>query len=243
MRPLSASELLSVWEGGHEQALVDRALLLLACACPDESWDDLAALPIGRRDARLLTLREWSLGPQLCCLARCPACGESLELTFSMEDVRVDATPLAEAELYLEMEGYEVSFRLLDSTDLTALHGADDRAAARHTLLERSVLTVRCNGEDHSGSRLPAPVLDAVVRRMAEADPQADVHTVLSCPACAHSWQATFDIVSFFWAEIENWAYRMLRDVHRLASAYGWREADVLALSPRRRQFYLEMVN
>lgn len=243
MRPLSASELLRAWEGGHEQPLADRALLLLSYACPDESWDDLAALPIGRRDARLLTLREWSLGPHLSCVARCPACRQSLELSFSVEDVRAEATPPAEAELDLEVEGYEVTFRLLDSTDLTALPSTSDGAAGRRTLLEHSVLSARSNGETHSVSRLPATVLDAVVRRMAQADPQADVHTELACPTCAHSWQATFDIVSFFWTEIENWAYRMLRDVHRLASAYGWREADVLALSPRRRQFYLEMVN
>jgi hypothetical protein len=33
----------------------------------------------------------------------------------------------------------------------------------------------------------------------------------------------------------------MLYDVHALASAYGWREADVLAMSPMRRQVYLEL--
>ncbi len=242
MRPLSAPELLHAWEGGHDQPLTSRALLLLAYACPDESWDDLAALPVGRRDARLLTLREWRLGPRLSCLARCPTCGESLELNFTVDDVRVEAAPAAESDLNLQVEGYELSFRLPDSTDLAALHDADDGAAARRSLLDRAVLSARRNGRKHPVSRLPAAALDAVVRRMAEVDPQADVHTVLTCPACTHSWQATFDIVSFFWAEIENWAHRMLRDVHRLASAYGWREADVLALSPRRRQLYLEMV-
>ena len=37
------------------------------------------------------------------------------------------------------------------------------------------------------------------------------------------------------------WARRTLRDVHVLARAYGWREADVLALSPTRRQIYVEL--
>ena len=32
-----------------------------------------------------------------------------------------------------------------------------------------------------------------------------------------------------------------LRDVHGLAAAYGWREEDVLRLSPTRRQIYLEL--
>ena len=78
---------------------------------------------------------------------------------------------------------------------------------------------------------------------MAQADPQADVQLALSCPACSHQWQSVFDIVSFFWSEMNAWAYRILREVHILASAYGWREADILAMSPYRRQLYLKMVS
>jgi hypothetical protein len=50
------------------------------------------------------------------------------------------------------------------------------------------------------------------------------------------------DIASYLWSEIHAWAGRMLRDVHALAAAYGWREADILAMSPWRRQAYLEMI-
>jgi hypothetical protein len=44
------------------------------------------------------------------------------------------------------------------------------------------------------------------------------------------------------WREIESMAGRLLRDVHALASAYGWHEKDILALSPVRRQFYLTLI-
>ena len=43
---------------------------------------------------------------------------------------------------------------------------------------------------------------------MAEADPQADVQLELNCHACAHTWASPFDIVSFFWREIDAWAQR-----------------------------------
>ena len=79
--------------------------------------------------------------------------------------------------------------------------------------------------------------------RMAQADPQANIQLALGCPACGHSWLALFDIVGFFWREIDTWARRVLRDIHTLALAYGWSEAEILALSPWRRQFYLEMVS
>jgi hypothetical protein len=77
---------------------------------------------------------------------------------------------------------------------------------------------------------------------MQEHDPGADVRIGLSCPACQHGWTLGFDIVSFIWGEIEDWAQRLLADVHVLAQAYGWSERDILALSPTRRQLYLEMV-
>ena len=64
-----------------------------------------------------------------------------------------------------------------------------------------------------------------------------------TCPACTFTWSEPFDIVTFFWAEIDAWARRLLADVHVLASSYGWSERDILALSPVRRQYYLEMVN
>jgi hypothetical protein len=41
---------------------------------------------------------------------------------------------------------------------------------------------------------------------------------------------------------VEDWASRLLLEVHALASVYGWSERDVLNLSPRRRRLYLDMV-
>ncbi|MGH8523199.1 MAG: phage baseplate protein, partial [Gammaproteobacteria bacterium] len=75
------------------------------------------------------------------------------------------------------------------------------------------------------------------------ADPQSNLQISLTCPACGHCWEALFDIVFFLWAEINHWAERTLRAVHLLARAYGWREADVLAMSPTRRQMYLGMAS
>ena len=62
MRALSAAELLSVWERGTGQPPHERALSLLAAACPESSRDELAILSIGERDKRLLTLRAWTFG-------------------------------------------------------------------------------------------------------------------------------------------------------------------------------------
>jgi len=64
----------------------------------------------------------------------------------------------------------------------------------------------------------------------------------LSCPVCRQNWRLSFDIGAFLWAEINSLAKRLLREVHTLARAYGWREADILSMSATRRQAYIELV-
>jgi hypothetical protein len=73
-------------------------------------------------------------------------------------------------------------------------------------------------------------------------DIQADSRIEIHCPACGAQSSAEFDIAAFFWQEITAQARRLLREVHALARAYGWREADILAMSARRRQAYLSLI-
>src|SRR5215204_6554358 len=97
MRSLSAYDLLRVWEAGEDQHPLDRALTLLAAACPELTWDELAALSVGQRDARLLALRERTSGPRLNGFAECPQCLERLEFDVAVADLRVAADPDTDA--------------------------------------------------------------------------------------------------------------------------------------------------
>jgi hypothetical protein len=136
----------------------------------------------------------------------------------------------------------EVKFRLPNSADLLLIADLADASQARATLLERCVQQVTRSGAPLPVSELPEDVLSGITERMAQIDPQADIQIALTCPACAWQWSSLFDIVSYLWSEINTWAIRMLREVHQLASVYGWRESDILALSPLRRQLYLELI-
>lgn len=241
MQGLSAAKLLGAWETGIDQSPLQRALTLLVAACPDIPSEILAQLSIGERDARLLTLREQIFGSRLSSLVNCPCCNEALELGFDVSDIRAEAGCEGDAMGFSAAE-YEVSFRLPNSLDLFAIDERRDVILGRQLLFQRCVVTARHKGENCPADLLPAEIIDRVAAQMSQADPQADVQLALSCPQCSHEWRAVFDIVSFFWAEISAWASRILREVHALASAYGWREADILAMSPRRRQCYLDMV-
>jgi hypothetical protein len=242
MRPLTASTLLTLWEHGLTQPPLQRALALLIAAYPDTPPETLAALPLGQRDARLLTLRAATFGERLNSLVPCPQCGERLELAFNIHDIRA-GTALEDGiapdhPLSLTVDDYALTFRLPNSLDLAAL-ATTMNPTARH-LLDRCLLTAT-----HAGTPtrdLPPPVVQALTAAMSAADPQADVQLALTCPACHHPWQATFDILAYFWSEIHTWAQRTLREIHLLASAYGWREPDILALTPLRRAMYLQML-
>jgi hypothetical protein len=242
MRPLSAAELLNVWERGAAQQPAQRALALLAAASTEADADALAQLSIGARDRRLLTLREWMFGPQMPCLVVCPACSQRLELSLDANDLRLADEAEEAAQFSVTSAGFEVRFRLPNSRDLLALAPAGS-AEARRQLLQRCLLCAACGGAACAFDELPAEVLEAVADAMGRADPQADVQLSLACPDCGHAWAVPFDIVAYLWGELHTWAQRVLREVHMLASAYGWREADILALSPLRRELYLQMVS
>jgi hypothetical protein len=250
MRPLSAAQLLDAWEQGLSEPAYRRALPLLAAAFPDTPIDAVAALSIGERDRWLLTLREWTFGSQLASVANCSRCDEPIEWTANTADLHLEQqsipAPLSQiptAPLSLEADRYTVNFRVPNTSDLAALAECVDTASGHSALLERCVLTAELDGRETSTGELPSEIVAAVVKRMAEADPQADLKFELICPACGGSWQAVFDIESFFWSEVNAWAQRILLEVHLLARAYGWREIDILNLSPWRRQFYLGLAS
>ena len=239
----STLSLLSAWEAGRaEPHPVQRALALLGAAFPDASQGALAELSIGERDARLLALRERVFGPHLDALVVCPRCGERLELQVNASELKVEQPSDRGGALLLHVDDYEIAFRVPNSVDLAALVDATEIDTARRKLLERVISHATCRGQEIVAQELPETVLAAVEQQMAAADPQGEVLLDVSCQSCGNEWQVLFDVVSFLCSEVDAWAVRLLREVHSLARAYGWREAEILAMSPWRRQCYLEML-
>ncbi len=243
MRVLSAAELLVLWEYGVAQSLPQWALSLLVAVNPEFTPESLAKQRVGWRDSCLLTLRERLFGTRIDGLAVCPNCGEKLELTLDTADLRVVPQTESTEKLCLNQAGYEINFRLPNSVDLIAASTQEDTTAGRPLLLQRCLVSTVHEGKEIGFDQISSNVVDAIIEQMAEGDPQADVQLALSCPACQHQWQILFDIVSYLWEEINTWARLILQEVHLLASAYGWREADILALSSHRRHLYLEMIS
>lgn len=243
MRLPSIFELLDLWEKGNGQRAVYIGLAMLSVAYPDVPIEQLARLSIGERDSCILKLREMAFGPWLIGQANCPACGEDLETKFGIKDIQVNREIDRKIMDKFSSNGYELKFRLPNSLDLLSLSEGIDLEKARHILLSRCILSASCQGNEIPLDKLPSEVLDEIIVKIEEIDPQADVQLDLICPECSHRWQIAFDIVSFFWNEIDHWAKHLLLDVHMLARAYGWSEAEILKINPRHRQFYLEMIS
>lgn len=245
MRGLSATDVLNVWERGAGHSAAVRSLDILVVACPELEPAALAHLTVGQRDALLLEVRELTLGPRLEATTRCPTCDELLEFAVQTDDLRLpDAEGMGQDDAGLTWEGggARVLYRLPQVSDLVAIGELSTSQAALSALLERCVLGAEVDGVTVSVAALGAAIVEALAAEMARRDPQADLQLALTCPACGHSWQAPFDIASFFWSEIVAVAKRLLREVHLLARAYGWREADILTMSAFRRQAYIEMI-
>lgn len=242
MRALSADEILDLWERGLTQGPTTRALSLLAAACPDMPHQKLLALPIGHRDALLLALREALFGPRLEAVAICPQCGQQLELSFSTAELQYDPASEPQKEVSLDASAYVLQLRPPNSQDVLAATKERDSEQARDTVLRRCLTSVSHREKQVTFDDLPAEVLAAAEEQLAQIDPLADIQINIACSYCDHGWKAAFDVVSFMWAEIEAWVGRVLNEVHTLALAYGWDERSILALSPTRRQIYLDLV-
>jgi hypothetical protein len=240
MRSLGDADILAVWETAHRYHPVDQAIALLMTAEPEHSRDEVASLPLGRRDARLLALRLSTFGDILNSRGACPQCNEAVEFEISCSALR---TPEAEVhERTLDAEGYHLRMRPLTSFDLAAAAGAADVAEARRVLLQRCVVEARRNDAFVNAAELPEAISAAVALAALMVDPQAELLFELACPACGHGWQATLDIAHILWKEVDARAQRLLMEVHQLARAYGWREADILSMSAARRNAYLQRV-
>jgi len=239
MHALSNADFLSLWERGRPLHPLDRGLLAIHMAFPEISGESVADWPLGRRNCALAELHAACFGSALQGWTTCPQCGEKIEVQV---DADVILPPQREGDRQSETITYNgETFRLPTSRDLARVARATNEQdpAAGAALLLRGCRVADGVSADKTWS---ADELEAIGEKMAEADPLAEVVLGFQCPGCSSTCSETLDLATFLWTEIEALARQLLREVHTLASAYGWTEPEILALSDARRRIYLEMV-
>lgn len=231
----SETQLLALWERGLVRHPIDRALLLCAWIRPDLPASRLPDLPLGTLNQALLRLHEICFGTRINACVNCEHCGEGLELTLDTGQLYADANA---CDTPIEFEISGLPFRVPCSRDLAALAGQADIQTAALKLLQHCCLAHPDKTELDFAS-----VLTEAEIVMESLDPAADINLALTCDSCGHSWLADFNIGTLLWDKIDAHARILLAEVHSLARAYSWTEAEILALSPQRRTAYLDMVS
>jgi hypothetical protein len=228
-------------------ALLARCMQQLAPLAP-VSMDVARSLTTGDREALLLHLRRLTLGDRLQCVLTCPHpdCGEKMDLELTVSDLLQPPYPHArewyETTVTENGSTYRVRFRLptgADQEEAAAL-ARDDPQAAAVLILHRCVESVS-DGGSPTGDRPPA-LVDHLSATMSMLDPQAELSFDLACPACEHAFSAALDVAAYFFQELAGRSRYVYWEVHTLALHYHWSEKDILNMTARKRQIYLDLL-
>jgi len=243
MRQLSGELLLTALDLGAQDTYLGRILTMLALAHPETSREQIAAWSLQDIIIELLTLRAISFGPELAGYVACPACGARLEFTLPIPPV-VESLHKSKSTIQRCAIG-ETNFtmRAVTAADLFSVNTIPDLPSARKRLLASCIRETNDEGTDKEiYAELERPdFMRLALRTFEQLQSSSEISIDLQCAECSRAHAIDLDLGRFVWTEVRHAASRLMREVHELASAYGWQEASILAMSSNRRNAYLEM--
>jgi hypothetical protein len=232
MRPLKGELLLEAWERGTSEPDLARPLAMLSTSSGgSRPSDELAGLSIAERNIELLRLRRTTFGDALKGYVPCGACATRVEFEISVQSMldRLEVLhPRTGATWHVGQ--FTFTMRPVTSCDLKAIMSAPD---------PRRELLGRCISVEAEQALLNCEAI--AIEQFNQLNEGAETQFILRCPACGGITRVEFEIGRFLWTEVRHAAINLLRDIHDLASAYGWSEASILAMDPARRAMYLEI--
>ena len=168
---------------------------------------------------------------------RCPACGKAFEVELALADI-AELGRAAEAIPVVEVPG-DRPLRLRRPT------GADQRrwrdaALAEGGAAEAAMLADLLEGGASAADSALAARVGAV---MEQEDLLAAFSIQFACPHCGAGGDLPLDLEGLLLQALEAISHGLVDQVHRLASRYGWRETDILAMPAHRRQAYLGLLD
>jgi hypothetical protein len=213
------------------------------------------------RDYLVLRLRSLTLGPRVVAVLRCGGaeCGKLMNVRFSLDELQFESravrsrffTTRLSSPVPFERDGAHdearvVEFRLPTGADQEALAEVfrADEALALRLLLARTVRRVGAftDVDEALIAELPSEAREEIAEEMRRVSPQIEIEVEGACPECGAPCSTRFDIASFFVAEMRSNLHNLEREVHFLAFRYHWSEQDILSLTRRKRQRYVELL-
>jgi hypothetical protein len=240
IRPIAGTVLLQAWEQGRSQPQPLRALTLLLAGRPDLTMQEAATMSVPSRDLALLQLRRASFGDALSAFAACSSCGERLEFALPTAGLAATLRTAADADCSISHDDCAIRLRLANTADIAEAAALPDLDDARALLLSRCIEATTAEGDAVPAQRLAHAVRHEALTHLQAMHAAAELSIVLPCPHCGAREPLLLDIPVFLWAEVRHAAELLLDEVHELASAYGWAEEAILAMTASRRRAYLD---
>jgi hypothetical protein len=252
---LEAGTLAMIWPRAEARALTGKVELDLAMAVaasrtrPQKVGAVIGALyatlddqPVTQALVRRLSSgsRAWLLVQAAALVGResgwfnasCADCGARFDFELSLADI-----PLGQAGPGFPRATVQTSLgeRVFDVPN----GGHEEHLAQARGDLARALVAVLGVGETAAADAMAFDAADLarIEAALDAAAPDIGDRVTLDCPDCGHANVIEIDPLEF--AQVHSG--HVLGDVHRIARAYGWREAAILALPSDRRRAYAGM--
>lgn len=236
VRPFGrAADLDVAFEGVERPVLVTSLLERCSEAADGDAW---WREPVGARIAALLRLASLSdRSDVLATRLRCPQPSCASEFEIALPIGALVSTPTAG---YLDVglpDGRTAVVRAPTGADQrTWMQGRyESRREAVSAIVRALIVSGDVSADDDES-------LAVIGTALAEADPLVDFTVSCDCPTCGVAAEIAVDLEGLALARLRDVRRSLLMDVHALASAYGWSEAEILALPAERRLRYRELV-
>jgi hypothetical protein len=228
---VDGAQVVSAWEAAAALPPVARGVALLERAGLVDDLDAGLDLPVGESAALAARLYADAFGDVVDGLVACAECAMVLDVTVPLR-----ALPAAhgDATTVVAPDGRELRVRAPTTRDLLA---AGDRADPARALLAACVSAP--GGAPASADELGDEALGLVDGAAEDLAGAAAIVVRATCPECGADVAASVDVGALLWDRVARAAGEALDEVAELAAAFGWSEADVLALTPLRRAAYL----
>jgi hypothetical protein len=195
-----------------------------------------ATLPVPDRDRLLTAVYFNTYGSKIETTISCPSCNERFDLSFSLDEWVNDLATVSSQKLSGKDDAYPflapggIKFRLPTGEDEMVVMGKEPATAATE-LLNRCI---------HGGS---GPYdTDLIQKTMHEIAPLADAEFEAQCPECSEKQLLHFNLQQYLLSSLLNEQKKLVIEVHRLASAYGWGLNEIMELPRSIRRTYITML-
>jgi hypothetical protein len=175
------------------------------------------------------------------------SCAELLEIELSMEEILSVRTPdTYTGTLRIPVQGKQYMFRKPTGAD--QLSWLNESLADEESAVAAVVSTLWVPGDskkDEILSRLmqTSEWIEEVDRGMKAMDPLVHFSLTTTCPVCGNNSTTVIDLEGLLLGRLHRIQRHLFHTIHRLAGFYHWSEPQILALSPRRRAYYLSLID